>query len=284
MDFCWGRIRSLPGKLRQNTKGGEIDSWSSSKREGPLQCEKISVGWFHGFLFVFFWREDPTLVYCPNQWHPLLAAASPPRWHPLLAEVFLHLSDVFSSSSLSSISVTPLSWQRSSSTSVTPSPGATSPLFLLPPSPGRGLPPPQWRLLRQQPLLYLCYPPPLEAVYLPFSVISSNDNVVTPELLSKSLVQYVFIPKTTSKASQRVSGFCVLTRSQSLSALEEKAEKKRAESKMKVKHKWAMEEKKGRGKSWEIERKRRTQRQLRKVKNDMQQWLQSTQSSPQPSG
>jgi len=113
-----------------------------AKEKGPCSVRRYPLVGFMVFLFVFFWREDPTLVYCPNQWHPLLAAASPPRWHPLLAEVFLHLSDVFSSSSLSSISVTPLSWQRSSSISVTPSPAAASPLPLLPPPLAEVFPPP----------------------------------------------------------------------------------------------------------------------------------------------
>ena len=75
---------------------------------------------------------------------------------------------------------------------------------------------------------------------------ASNDDTVSPELkvISKYLVQYVPTPKRPRKASQRVSGFRVLTSSQSLSLLEEKAQKKKAEAERKAKRKQEMDEKK----------------------------------------
>ena len=48
------------------------------------------------------------------------------------------------------------------------------------------------------------------------------------------MVQYVPTTKRTSKASQSVSGFHVLTSSHSLSVLEEKAEKTKADAELKV--------------------------------------------------
>jgi len=76
------------------------------------------------------------------------------------------------------------------------------------------------------------------------------------------------------QASQRVSGFHVLTSSKSLSVLEEKAEKKKQEAEQKAKKKQDMEEKR-RQREILIKKKRKSKRQQKlKAKNNKWQWLQ----------
>ena len=132
---------------------------------------------------------------------------------------------VVTGSSLASSSVTP-SVVPGSNSSVTPSPGSSLSSSVTP-SPGSSLASSSVTPSR-----------------VPESSRSSSSST-SPDLtvISKYLVQYVPTPKRSGKASQRVSGFRVLTSSKSLSVLEEKAEKKKAEAKQKEKRKKEMEEK-----------------------------------------
>ena len=142
--------------------------------------------------FLAFWREDPTLL-CDKEMQPHQAwVFHPPQWCLLLAVAF------------------PWLWP----------PGSGLPFTLLMPSPGTSLPSTFVALA----VLYLLpeWPPLLMAVLL----------VLNSELYSSTyLVQYFPTTKRTSKAFQRVPGFCVLTSSQSLSVLEEKT---KAEAELKV--------------------------------------------------
>ena len=119
-----------------------------------------------------------------------------------------------------SSSVTPSLGSDVPSTSITPSSGSSLHSTSVTPSPGRSV--------------------------SFFSVTPSSMTVWLVLNSAKYLVQYVPTPKRTSKALPRVSGFCVLTSSQSLSVLKEKAEQ-RAEAELKSKLKQPMKKRKGRG-------------------------------------
>ena len=179
-----------------------------AKEKWVLQCEKLSNAWLHQFLERrpnhSFPPHSVTTSLCsglpsslvtpsPCSGHsPFLAVVflPPPQWRPLLTAVFL-----------------PPQW-----------------CSLL----AAVFPPPRWRPFlaaaspppRQHPFLYLLpqWSPPQMAVWL----------VLSSELYPSTWYStYVPIPKRTSKASQRVSGFWVLTSWQSLTVLQEKAKKKR---------------------------------------------------------